>query len=118
MNTFSKEEAERLSRSGTYKIEETRQIELITLLQVFSEHLQGKELDFLSIDVEGWDLEILKSIDFENVYPKIICVETLAFGEAANCKKQQATMDFLLGNNYSCYADTYINSIFLRNGLL
>ena len=117
LNTFSKEEAERLNRAGTYKIEETMQIELIALREIFSKHLPGKELDFLSIDVEGWDLEILKNIDFEKCPPKVICVETLAFGESPNFKKQEATMDFLLENNYSRYADTYINSIFVKNRL-
>jgi FkbM family methyltransferase len=118
LNTFSKGEAERMSKSGTYKIVEKKQIELININDILSKYFSNKALDFLSLDVEGLDLNILKSMDFEKYKPNIICVETLGFGETGNFKKQQATTGFLLANNYSCYADTYINSIFLRNGLL
>lgn len=32
-------------------------------------------IDFLSIDVEGLDLIILKAIDFERFKPKLVCIE-------------------------------------------
>lgn len=117
LNTFSKEEAERIGNSGTYTIEEIQQIELVTSNNLLSKYFSGKALDFLSIDVEGWDFEILKSIDFEKHRPKIICVETLLFNEKGSFKKQSTIMDFILANRYTCYADTPINSIFVSNGL-
>ena len=36
---------------------------------------KGKKIDFLTIDAEGSDLEVLKSLDFKKYSPKTICVE-------------------------------------------
>ena len=38
---------------------------------------KGKEIDFLNIDTEGNDLEVLKSLDFKRYKPKLICVELI-----------------------------------------
>ena len=36
-----------------------------------------KKIDFLNIDTEGNDLEVLKSLDFKKYQPKLICVELI-----------------------------------------
>lgn len=118
LNTFSREEAERITKKGNIKIEKIQQIELININDVLSKYYADKELDFLTIDVEGLELEILKSFDFEKCKPKVLCVETLIFSEDGVIKKQQATIDFILTKGYFCYADTCINSIFVRKDLL
>lgn len=38
--------------------------------------LEGDRLDFFDIDVEGFDLEVLKSNDWERYRPKVILIET------------------------------------------
>lgn len=38
--------------------------------------LEGDRLDFFDIDVEGFDLEVLKSNDWEKYRPKVILIET------------------------------------------
>lgn len=117
LNTFSKEEAERIGRAGIYKVEEIKQVELIGINDILLKYFSDKPLDFLSIDVEGLDLEILKSLDFSTYRPKVICVETLAFAGNSIAAKQEPIMNFLLENNYFCYADTAINSIFASKSL-
>lgn len=117
LNTFSKEEAERMSNRGSIKIDGIKQIELININDVLSKYYSNRGLDFLSIDVEGLDLQILKSIDFQNYKPKVICVETIVFSEERVIMKQHETIDFVLSNGYFCYADTSINSIFVRKEL-
>ncbi len=37
---------------------------------------KNRPIDFLSVDVEGHDLEVLQSLDFVRYRPKVICVET------------------------------------------
>ena len=37
---------------------------------------KDRPIDFLSIDVEGHNLAVLQSLDFERYRPKVICVET------------------------------------------
>jgi FkbM family methyltransferase len=117
LNTFSKEEAERVSKLGLNKIEQVIQIELININDIFSKYYPDNDLDFLSLDVEGLDQKILESIDFEKYKPKVICVETIEFNESRIIKKQQAIVDFLISMGYFIYADTSINTIFVRKDL-
>lgn len=117
LNTFSREEAERISKGGNIKIDEVKKVKLININNVLSKYYSDKTLDFLSIDVEGLDLEVLKSIDFIKYKPTVICVETIVFTEDRVIKKQQATIDFLLASGYLSYADTSINTIFVRRDL-
>lgn len=113
LNTFSKEEAENYHKEGDYHIVETRKIEVNTVKAVLDEHRNGKFPDFLSIDAEGVDEVVLKSLDLMNSLPVVICVETISFSNTGKGKKNQALIDFVLSKGYFLYADTYINSIFV-----
>ena len=42
---------------------------------VFKQHLKNNLLDYLSVDTEGSEYEILKDLNFELYSPKIITVE-------------------------------------------
>tara|TARA_Y100000590_G_scaffold342833_1_gene391576 strand:- start:7134 stop:7835 length:702 start_codon:yes stop_codon:yes gene_type:complete len=35
----------------------------------------GKKIDLLNIDVQGYELKVLKSLNFKKYYPSIICIE-------------------------------------------
>lgn len=72
LNTFSKEEAERCVKYGN-KIIGKREIEVITINEILEKY--GK-VDFLSVDVEGKDFEIIKTLDFKRFAPLVICMET------------------------------------------
>jgi FkbM family methyltransferase len=52
----------------------------------------AKAIDFLSIDTEGTELDILKSIDWETFRPKLLCVE--------NHFRERLQADFLQGVGY------------------
>ena len=54
-----------------------------------------KKIDFLDIDVEGADLEVLESLDFSEYSPELICVEYI--GED---KKNSDIFNFLINKNY------------------
>ena len=54
-----------------------------TLSSVLKEHLSvGQKIDLLSIDVEGLDLEVLKSNDWQKYKPVFIMVEDKEFNIA------------------------------------
>jgi len=114
LNTFSKEEAEKIDREGNVKIETIKQVEIININELLLKHYSNKPLDFLSIDVEGLDLDILKSIEFEKYKINIICVETVEYLKANDTKKKNSIKEFLFSKGYSAYADTSINTIFVR----
>lgn len=45
-----------------------------TLTSILDEHLKG-EIDFLNIDVEGHDLQVIKGLDLNKYRPKLIVIE-------------------------------------------
>ena len=71
--------------------------------------------DLISIDVEGLDFEILKSLDFSKNAPKVLVIETLRFGETSRAMKHEEMIDFVCKNGYFVYADTHVNTIFCKN---
>ena len=54
---------------------EKYKLKTTTLNSIFGEYLIGKNLDYLSIDTEGTEFEIIKSLDFTKHAPKIISIE-------------------------------------------
>lgn len=50
-------------------------VKTFTLGDIIRQHISNGQIDFLSIDVEGQDLEILKELDLEKYKIKTICVE-------------------------------------------
>jgi FkbM family methyltransferase len=59
------------------KIKEIVQISTFPLKDVLDQYLvENERLDFFDIDVEGMDLEVLKSNDWEKYRPKVIIIET------------------------------------------
>jgi len=118
LNTFSKTEAERMSRLENIKIDAVQKIELVHINEIVDQYFGQKNLDFLSIDVEGWDLQILKSMNFNKCRPNVICVETIIFDGGRKIEKNQSAIDFLLSKAYIIYADTSINTIFVSAELL
>lgn len=114
LNTFSREEAEKYHQEGDYRIVEQRKVEVDTVASVLKTHRQGKFPDFLTIDAEGIDDIVLRSIDFEYNFPIVICVETISFSNSGKGMKNHELIAFIQSNGYILYADTYINSIFVR----
>lgn len=58
-------------------IKETIDIPLTSLEAVLDKHLKSTDrLDFFDVDVEGYDLEALKTNNWDKYRPKIILVET------------------------------------------
>lgn len=115
LNTFSKAEAERMQSSGHYKITEVKEIPVVHIHALFKKYFVP---DFLSIDVEGIDFEILTSIDLETYRPKVICIETAEHSPIPPGIKNRDAIDYLTERDYLNYADTFNNTIFLDKRLL
>ena len=57
-----------------------------------------KEIDFLNIDVEGADFEVIKSLDFKIYKPKFICIEM--HNTDTKSIKNNVIYKFLINKNY------------------
>lgn len=117
LNTLVKDEAMRIQATSKYRIKKVESIKLLAATSIFNNYFSGASPDFISLDVEGFDLEILKTIDFALHRPKVICVETIIFQESMPTEKNQELIEFLLSNNYFIYADTFINTIFVDRSI-
>ena len=73
--------------------------------------------DFISIDVEGWDLPILKTLDFDKYNPAVFCVETLAYKEDGSIYRRIETSDFFEKKGYFAFHETHANTIFVNKNL-
>jgi FkbM family methyltransferase len=74
MNTFSKENLESFEMLND--VTKTIEIETRPLSLIIKEHVPRDVLiDFLNIDVEGYEMQVLNSIDWNYKQPKIIALE-------------------------------------------
>ena len=74
MNSFSKEN---LIETGMLKnVTKEIGVEVLSLAEIIDKYANNiKEIDFLTIDAEGMDLEILESNNWNKYKPKVIIVE-------------------------------------------
>lgn len=73
VGSFDRTHAELWAEKGKRKWKEI-QVEVITVEDLFSEI--GYKFDFLNLDIEGWSLDVLAEIPFEQITQlKMICVE-------------------------------------------
>ncbi len=115
LNGFSKEIS--LSRDGLkdYKIEFTKKIETTTLQHILDEKMpENKEIDFLSIDVEGLDMQVLRSVNLHKYAPSMILVEILQtdYSDIMNSEINK----YLAMYDYSIYAKSG-NTVFFRKDI-
>jgi FkbM family methyltransferase len=61
--------------NNSVDVVDSYEVEVIKFEELFSNFSIIPDIDFLSIDTEGSEVEILSSIDFSKYSPSIICVE-------------------------------------------
>jgi FkbM family methyltransferase len=114
VSTPDKKAAEEfISKNPNLKIVESVKIETISVEDIFMKYFNGAPT-ILNVDIEGKDLEILKSIDFDKYRPLIIIVEMIEYDTTLVVgKKDTEILEFMESKDYVEYAFTGINSIFL-----
>ncbi|CAN5489583.1 hypothetical protein BH10ACI2_BH10ACI2_03810 [soil metagenome] len=112
LNTLSKSEADFRAKNGSHKVVKVIKVPLKTINEVIDENFD-RTPDFISIDVEGLDLEILSSLDLKKHRPAAVCVETVTYSENRTERKMTEIDDFMTSNGYFVYADTHINTIYV-----
>jgi FkbM family methyltransferase len=94
-STFSREQAEDLRRSG-YVLEE-HSIPVATLAQVCEKYV-GRTIDFLKIDVENYEREVLEGGDWQRFRPRVVLLEATLPATNIPCHEQWESL--LIGANY------------------
>lgn len=112
LNTFDASEAERKNKPP-YQMIEAVEVAVERLDALLERYLPtGQQIDFLSVDVEGKDEEVLRSNDWSRYRPRFILAETLrtdmlSLGECP-------VVQFLRTVSYRPVGKAYNTSFFVR----
>ncbi|WP_155985912.1 FkbM family methyltransferase [Paenibacillus gorillae] len=102
-----------IEKNPDLKIVEKKVVETVSYETIVDNYL-GKAPTILSIDIEGKDMEVLKSINYDNSRPLLIVTEMISYDIKLNHRsKNDEIKQFLESKGYEEYAFTGINSIFL-----
>jgi Methyltransferase FkbM domain len=112
INTFDKKIADKHVKEGKVVLTKVVKMPLVPINRVVEEHFHGEAPDFLSIDAEGLDLSILKSLDFLRFRPKVICAETFP-----ELDWDPEITHLLTHNGYKPRAVTFYNTIYVHKTL-
>lgn len=114
LNGFSKELShERHINKSNYKIERIVKIDVHPLHQILKSHMpDGLEIDFMTIDVEGLDYEVLKSNDWSSYRPKFVLAEIL--GSSLHEIDQSPIGTLMRDERYVLYAKC-MNTVFFKD---
>ena len=114
VNTFDENLALERVKSANYKLIRKELIPIDRLNSILAKYANGIHIDFISIDVEGHEIDVLKSNDWENFRPTYILIESLLIkGELENIK-DCPVYNYLSAQGYSLIAKT-IRTCFYKN---
>lgn len=112
LSTFDNEASIKYQKMG-HPLKQTIKIPIIPLKNILEKYTDNKEIDILSVDTEGFDMEVLESNDWDKFRPHFIIIETLEYVKNGNGKKLNNTFDPYMQNiGYKKVAETYINTIY------
>ena len=112
LNSFSLPLSQERITTTNYKIVAETQLKTQTLAEVLDKHLPPEQkIDFLSIDVEGLDYQVMSSNNWDKYKPKVILVEDLELSSLKNINTSKVCL-FLEERGYVLLAKTMRTLIF------
>jgi FkbM family methyltransferase len=112
LNSFSLPLSQERIKTSSYKIIAETQLKTQTLAEVLDKHLPPEQtIDFLSIDVEGLDYQVMSSNNWDKYKPKVLLVEDLELSSLKNINTSKVCL-FLEERGYVLLAKTMRTLIF------
>lgn len=108
-------------KEQNYKLKEVKKMKTVTLNTILKDFEQDdrshflNKIDLLSIDVEGHDFNVLKSIDLNKYRPSIIVIEMHEFDKSNPTKDE--IYQYLYSHNYDMVGHHIINGFFIAKEL-
>ena len=120
LNTISKQNAD-FQKAKVSSVRKIKTQEINKILE--NSPYKDKKIDFLSIDVEGSELSILKNFDFKKYSPKVIVVEYLDLSlkklEIKNLNMDNIIKSdiykLIISNNYTLANVLHSDLVFIQN---
>lgn len=104
LSSFKEDVAEKMAKKFGLNISGIP-IEVMTLVDIFELYVKGRQVDFISIDTEGLDLEVLQSNDWNRFRPSIVIAEI--------DNNYLKIVGFMQQCNYLMVYNNYHNGIFI-----
>lgn len=112
LNTFDESLSKRRVEETRYRIERTMQVKVERLDAILAAHLRpGTDIDFLSVDVEGLDLSVLRSNDWSRFRPHCVLAEALE--TSLERVSDTDTHRFMKQQGYEMFAKSFNTLFFL-----
>lgn len=112
LSTFDDSAADKYVKMG-HPLDKTIKIPIVPLKKILEKHAANTEIDILSMDTEGFDMEVLESNDWTKYRPRFLIIETLEYDKNEAGKKLNNLFDpYLEKIGYKKFAETYINTIY------
>lgn len=117
VSTFSFQMKEKNIKEGCEHLD-TVKVHVETLSSILKSHLpKGTDIDLMSIDLEGFDFEALKSNDWSLFRPAVICIESpTSFFDGDFKKQTRDIVNYLDGANYELVYHNGMDAFF-KNSL-
>ena len=112
LNTLSKNHTILFKEIFGLKNLKKKKIKTQTLNELLKKNSVSK-IDFFNIDIEGHELEVLKTIDFNYFKIKVICIEIISHAKYINIRKKKI-LKFLKKKQYRLKFKFGINYVFVR----
>ncbi len=104
-----------ISLNKRKELDRFREISSDTLSNIISKtKYKDKKIDFLSIDTEGKDFEVLRSLNFRKYDPKYICIEIYHNKNERFNVKKNLIYKYLIKKNYKLLLNKRENYIFKK----
>jgi FkbM family methyltransferase len=110
-NTASSGFAKTVTTGQNVSVQRTIRVPAETLLSVFELHCAGQTIDFLNIDVEDLDLQVLQSNDWKKWRPSVVAIEDFQFDFTDPARS--AIFNLMLSHSYEMVSRQVYTSIFV-----
>jgi FkbM family methyltransferase len=112
LNTLKNNYTE-IEKIRNYKLKNKTKLQTSTLEMILNTH-NVKEIDFLDIDIEGYDYKCLIGLNIKKFKPKVILIELRTMEE----NERKLTKQFLEINNYKLFVSGINTSIYIYDDYL
>lgn len=112
LNTFDERTARERDGQTGYRIEKVVPVITAPLAAILATHAAGERIDFMSVDVEGLDLQVLQSNDWSKYRPRVVVAELLKAGAVS--LESDPVSAFLISLGYRPHAKTGHSVIFME----
>ena len=105
LSTFNKKDAKNSLKKKNVKLKKTIKVKFETLNNIFNKYLKNHIIDFRSLDVEGYELNVLQSNDWTRFRPTILLIEIN--------RNYKILVQYLKKNKYELVFNNGTNGIFM-----